>query len=233
MADLKRPPKSEMCPPGYHVVRGHARVCESGTTTWVDAHIRKNRGKIRPGLLKENIYYLFWNSNKSYDSLPTVTGFGSSGAEFDKAIQFWLDYWKSVGIPFPSKLDPLLVKCIIALESSFNPKAKTKSKNSTASGLMQVTDQSMRIMAGFPNKNKWIEIKNNLIHLNNVDEKLDALISIALGTRWLGHKFSQIPKSRNKDLRSMVVGYHSFDAQGELYADNVFKLYEKSRKNSK
>ena len=42
---ISRPKKSEMCPIGYHVVRGHERICEDGTKTWVDQHIRKNRGR--------------------------------------------------------------------------------------------------------------------------------------------------------------------------------------------
>jgi hypothetical protein len=72
---LKRPNASEMCPPGYHVVKGHERVCHSGTTTWVDAHIRKNRGKIIPGLLIENLLYLYWNSEKIYPNLDPIKGF--------------------------------------------------------------------------------------------------------------------------------------------------------------
>lgn len=58
-----------------------------------------------------------------------------------------------------------------------------------ASGLMQVTDQMVRIVGEFPNKKKWIECKNNLIHVTKED-KLDPVVSIALGTRILGHKYS-------------------------------------------
>ena len=62
---LSKPPIGEMCPPGYHVVHGHERICKSGTATWVDTHTRKNRGRIRPGLLKENIHFLYWNTKKN------------------------------------------------------------------------------------------------------------------------------------------------------------------------
>lgn len=68
---MKESDPKEMCPPGYHVVHGHKRICKSGTTTWVDTHIRRNRGKIRPGLLKENIWFLFWNSKKKYPPFAT------------------------------------------------------------------------------------------------------------------------------------------------------------------
>lgn len=39
---LSKPPKDEMCPPGNHIVRGHERICHSGTRTWVDTHTIKN-----------------------------------------------------------------------------------------------------------------------------------------------------------------------------------------------
>ncbi|MBX7231738.1 MAG: hypothetical protein K1X29_06595 [Bdellovibrionales bacterium] len=66
--ELKIPKPSEMCPSGYHVVHGHERVCHSKPVTWVDALVRKNRGKIKPGLLVVNIHDLFWNSKKKYSS---------------------------------------------------------------------------------------------------------------------------------------------------------------------
>lgn len=159
---LVKPKPSEMCPPGYHVVKGHERVCKSGTVTWVDAHIRKNRGKIRPGLLKENIHFLFWSSKKKYLTLEEIKGFEGNGAEYDELIQFWLDYWKSQGIEFPDKLDPV--------------------------------------------------------------------ISIALGTRLLGHKYSQLRNSKKKTLRQLIRNYHSRDEEGDAYAEKVLLLYEKSRK---
>lgn len=229
MSKLQKPKPSEMCPPGYHVVRGHERVCHSGTVTWVDAHIRRNRGKIRPGLLKENIYHLFWNSKKKFSSLKPIVGF-KQGSEYDSLIQFWLHYWKSQGVAFPEDLDPLMIKALIAVESSFDPKAKTKSKNSTAAGLMQVTDQATRLMGGFPNKEKWIEIRKNLIHVTK-DEKFDPVVNIALGTRWLGHKYSQTPKTYPKNAKGTLIGYHSFDKDGVAYAEKILPLYEKSRRS--
>lgn len=228
MAELKKPKPSEMCPPGYHVVKGHKRVCRSGTVTWVDAHIRKNRGKIKPGLLIENIHYLYWHSKKKYPALAKIDGY-DKGAEYDPVIQFWLDYWKSQGVKYPDDLEPLMIKALISVESSFNPNAKSKDPKSTASGLMQVTDQMLRVIGGHPNKKKWIEAKDHLIHVTKAD-KLDPIASIALGTRVLGHKFSQIPKRYPKNAKGALIGYHSFDKAGEEYADKVLARYEKARK---
>jgi len=226
---LIKPKPSEMCPPGYHVVRGHERICESGTVTWVDAHTRKNRGKVRPGLLKENIYFLFWSSKKKYPALSEIKEFEGLGSEYDSLIQFWLDYWKEQGIEFPKDLDPLMIKVMIAVESTFDPRKISKAKNSTAAGLMQVTDQSLRIMGGFPDKKKWIEMSNHLIHVEKVD-KLDPVINIALGTRMLGHKWSQIKDSKKRNIRHLIRNYHSKDEGGDVYADKVLSLHEKSRK---
>lgn len=228
MPELKRPKPSEMCPPGYHVVRGHERICHSGTATWVDAHIRKNRGKIESGLLLENIHYLFWNSKKKYPVLERIESY-PEGNDYDSLIQFWLDYWKSQGVKFPEDLDPLIIKALISVESSFNPKARSKDPKSTASGLMQVTDQSLRVLGGFPNKDKWIEMRKHLIHVHKVD-KLDPVVNIALGIRLLAHKFSQTPKKYSKNARSALIGYHQWNKKGEAYADEVLSRYEKSKK---
>lgn len=228
MPELKKPKPSEMCPPGYHVVRGHERVCHSGTVTWVDAHVRKNRGKIESGLLIENIHYLFWESKKKYPALKEIEGY-PNGNDYDALIQFWLDYWKSQGVKFPEDLDPLMIKALISLESSFDPKAKSKDSKSTASGLMQITDQSLRVMGGFPNKEKWIEMRKHLIHVQKID-KLDPIVSVALGTRLLAHKFSQTPKKYSKNMRSALIGYHQWNKKGEAYADEVLSRYEKARK---
>ena len=228
MPELKKPKTSEMCPPGYHVVRGHERICHSGTVTWVDAHIRKNHGKIEAGLLIENIHYLFWSSKKNYPALKPIDGYKDAD-HYDKLIQFWLDYWKSQGVKFPDDLDPLMVKALISIESSFNPNAKSKDPKSTASGLMQITDQSLRVLAGFPNKEKWIEIRKQLIHVTKAD-KLDPVVSVALGTRLLAHKLSQTPKKYPKSARSALIGYHQWNKKGEAYADEILSRYEKARK---
>jgi soluble lytic murein transglycosylase-like protein len=228
MAELKKPSSSEMCPPGTHIVHGHQRVCKSGTTIWVETHVRRNRGKIKPGLLVENIHYLYWNAKKTYPSLPQIEGY-RNGGEYDPVIQFWLEYWRDQGLKFPEDLDPLMVKALISLESRFDPKLKSKDSQSTASGLMQVTDQMIRVVGGHPNKKKWIECRDHLLHVTKAD-KLDPVVSIALGTRILSHKYSQIPKKYPKTAKSAITDYHTFDEAGEKYANEVFSRYEKAKK---
>ncbi len=224
---LKKPDATLVCPPGSHVVHGFKRVCQSGIAAWVHAHVRKNRGRISPGLLKDNIHYLFWNSKKKYPALNPIDGYGNQGAEYDELIQFWLEYWKFEGIAFPEKLDPLLIKALIAVESTFNPNAKAK--GSTASGLMQVTDQMMRILGGGANKDDYIEARKALIHVKK-DDKLDPVVNIALGIRLLGHKYSKIPKEAEKSLYNTIKNYKSWKKEGDAYAKEVFSKYEKSLK---
>lgn len=226
---LKKPDETWMCPPGSHVVHAHKRVCQSGTVAWVHAHVRKNRGRISAGLLKENIHYLFWKSKKKYPDLNPIDGYGNKGAEYDELIQFWLEYWKLEGVEFPEKLDPLLIKALIAVESTFDPEAKSKAKGSTASGLMQVTNQMVRVLGGFPNQDDYIEQRKALIHVKNED-KLNPVVNVALGIRLLGHKYSKIPKKNEKNLYNTVKSYHSWDKEGDIYAKEVVSKYEKSLK---
>lgn len=49
-----------MAPPGYHAVKRHLKVSETGIKYYVKAHLRKNRG-VNYVLLPENILYLYWH----------------------------------------------------------------------------------------------------------------------------------------------------------------------------
>lgn len=224
--NLVKPPSSEMCPPGYFIVRGHSRTCASGTVTWVDLHQRR-RNHVKFGLLRENILFLYWNSKKEYPTLNSVFGF-ESGAEYDTPIQFWLDYWKEHGLPFPSDLDPLHIKTLIAVESSFNEKVKSRGKNSTATGLMQLTNQTLKILSGSKNKHDWIEVKNNLIRVRRQDV-LEPVINIAVGIRLISHKYFKIPKGNEQNLKNTLKNYYSWGDDGERYAEKILALYDKSK----
>lgn len=61
MGEFKKLLSEEMHSLDTHIIHGHEKIFKSGTTTSVHTHVEKNRGKIKPGLLAENIYYLFWN----------------------------------------------------------------------------------------------------------------------------------------------------------------------------
>lgn len=143
--NIMKPPRSRMCPLGYHIVKGHQRVCASGTKTWVDTHVRKNRGK-HIIYLPENLLYLYWNNNQAFKKLNPIFGYAGYH-EIDSIIQFWLDYWKSIFSQLP-EIDPLLIKTLIAKESSFNPLADPKVSHSSAFGLMQIVDSARLALSG-------------------------------------------------------------------------------------
>jgi hypothetical protein len=108
MSLIKRPRTLKMAPPGFHVVKRHAKISENGIKYFVKAHLRKNRGKLAI-LLPENILYLYWHGDQDYPRLGTVDGF-SEYPELDPVIQFWLNYWKEEGLPFPKDLTPFHIK---------------------------------------------------------------------------------------------------------------------------
>lgn len=221
---FKKPPKSQMCPVGYHVVRGHWRICESGTRTWVDAHNRKNRGR-KAMYLSENLLREYWHSKSKFNEIPKVVGFPPHH-ELDPVIQFWLEYWSKRGVEFPPDLTPLHIKVLIALESTFNPKARPKT--SSAVGLMQVLATARSALKGTKNTRNN-EVRDNYI---SVSEKQleNPVINIAVGTRWIGHKYFLMRNHKEKSLRKTLRNYHSKDEEGDVYAEKIIKLYEKSKK---
>ncbi len=223
---LNKPNSSEICPPGYYAVKGHERVCHSGARTWVEAH-RRRRIRFGAGLLKENLLYLYWQSKKKYPPLKSIAGFKDKGVDFDTAIQFWLEYWKNQDLSFPN-IDPLIIKALIAVESRFEPEIHTKSKKSTAHGLMQITSQARRVLAGVSDSKGWQEARSNLISVTEGDIS-DPVANIGTGIRWLAHKYSKIPKAAEKSIKNMLKNYHSWDEEGAQYAKKILELYNKSR----
>ena len=216
MSLIKRPPTLKMAPPGHHVVKRQAKISKKGVKYFVKAHRRKNRGK-KIVLLPENILYLYWHGDTDFPRLGAVKGYAEH-PELDYVIQFWLQYWQEAGLPFPKNLDPLLIKVIIAKESSFNSKADPKSKVSSAYGLMQITNRTRR-----DTKN----LNDGIVDLERKDLE-DPVISIAMGIRWFSYKFSCIPRKETKNIFNAVRGYYHWD-DGEEYAKKIMAMYHASK----
>jgi hypothetical protein len=132
-----------MAPPSSHVVKRHAKVSQNGIKYYVKAHTRKNRGK-KAILLPENLLYLYWHGYRDFPSVGAIKGF-EEYPELDSVIQFWLNFWKEQGLPFPKDLNPHLIKALIAKESSFRTQVRTRAKNSSATGLMQILHNALSI----------------------------------------------------------------------------------------
>ncbi len=221
--NIKKPNKNKMCDVGFHVVKGHYRVCQSGTKTWVDAHQRKNRGH-KEMYLEENLLFIYWKNEKNYRPLNGIKGY-SAHHELDSIIQFWLEYWKKQGEKFPKGLTPLHVKALIAVESSFRPKARPKT--SSARGLMQVLSTARTALRGTSNTRNN-EVRNNYIDISPKQSE-DPVINIASGTRWLAHKFFLLRNRKDKSLRTVIRNYHSKTKEGDKYAEKVLSYYNNSK----
>ncbi len=223
MSLISRPSVMKMAPPGSHVVSRQARISKNGIKYFVKAHIRKNRGK-KIVLLPENLLYLYWHGDHEYLPVGKVMGYAEF-PEVDSVIHFWLSFWKDDGLKFPEDLDPLLIKVIIAIESGFRPKVRTKITGSSATGLMQLTNTSREGLSG-KSKRSLHALRDSFIDLEMVD-LTDPVINIAAGIRWLSYKFTNPPKGAPKNLFNTLRGYYDWH-KGESYAHKVLKVYNDS-----
>lgn len=217
---LKKPLETQMCPPGYHIVKGHYRKTKGGKT-WVDVHSRKNKSKSKKmTYYPENLLYLYWNNNKKYKRLNSIKGF-KGFHEIDPVIQFWLDYWGSKFKQF-LKVDPLIIKAIIAKESSFNPKADPMVNHSSAYGLMQIVDKSREALSG----NIKSSVSMEFIVVTRQDLE-DPVINIAVGIRWLIVKFWLLKKKDRENINKLIKNYygHKEESENEKYLKKILEYY--------
>lgn len=220
---LKKPSQTEMCPPGFHVVKGHYRKTKSGKT-WVDTHIRENPGNSKnTTYLSENLLNLYWRDQKTFPKLSIIKGFAPYH-EIDNVIQFWLDFWNSKFKKFEG-MDPLLVKAIIAVESSFNPLADPKVSHSSAYGLMQITDSARKAMTGEIESS----VTQDYIKVSRKDLE-DPVVNIAVGIRWLIVKYFNAYRRKGDKIHNMIKIYYGRkeDKLNEKYLKKVLNYYNTS-----
>ena len=215
------------CPLGQHYVKDHARRTRKSGIVSVAAHCRINPKGKEKLLHASNLRHLYYNRlKKIYPKLPAIKGFRGFH-EYDPMIQFWAEYWKDKGM-LPKEVDPLLIKAMIAAESSFRPGVRTKDPKSTATGLLQLTESTLKTLKGNPDKKDYIEVKDYPIYLEN-NERLDPLVNIAAGIRWLGHKIKTSRRRNSKDIAERIFAgvkfYHSWDQGGEIYVQKVYRYY--------
>lgn len=177
-----------ICPGGEHWVRTHDRhvpISEKNPTgiTEVEGHCRKNRSK-KDQILPEEIEKIARTIFKNLKGPPKADDLKfEDGNKYDHLVRGWTQYWNGVFKP-KDPLDPNLVKALIASESSFNPKPRPVSagKAGKARGLMQITDQAIKIL-----KDEKGELKDYLIDIAQKDIE-DPNVNICAGTRWLFYK---------------------------------------------
>lgn len=185
MTDKKQHPWRK-CPIGEHWVREHERkapVSEKNPdgVTIVDAHCRKNPSH-HEIFVADELHEIAKLHFKNIKRMPKSDSLGyPHGNDFDELIGGWTQFWNDIFNP-KDPLDPNLIKALIASESSFDINISADSTIGQARGLIQVTEQTRKILA-----DQKGELKDFLITLSK-KEFYDANLNLASGIRWLFHK---------------------------------------------
>lgn len=171
-----------VCPLGQYWVSRHDRPYPSGISD-VDGYCRSYK-KNKDILFFDEIRLI--EKTKLFNEALQPNPFKSKpdwGKEYDKKIAGWVRYWNET-LELKNKIDPNLIKALIASESSFNPSAYTKNtpKSKQARGLIQIIPETRRILGNING-----ELKDHFVDAKP-DELFDPTVSIAAGVRWLVRK---------------------------------------------
>ena len=179
-----------LCPLGYHWVSEHLKTGNKDST---DPHCRKNpSGKdiLKSDEIKK-ISKLKVFQNPPIKASSNDMGFRGKDRKYDIYINGWCAYWNEMLRP-ELKLDPNILKALIASESSFeeNPKRTT---HHTAIGITQLMPKTLSLLSS-----RSRELKNHFVEIKK-DEAFDPNINISASVRWLFRKY-EIAKARKKDV---------------------------------
>jgi len=181
-----------MCPYGEHWVKTHplqippSEKNPDGSVTTRHEHCAHNPSG-KDELFQEEIGQITDQhfSNLKNKPCPLPSKFGAQGSMYDDLIAGWVQYWNDVLKP-DVPLDSNLVKALIASESGFDPRALAKPKKSNgARGLMQITNETRKILGGYHG-----DLKDHLIAVSK-EELYDPSTNICAGVRWLFEKRRQ------------------------------------------
>lgn len=221
------------CPLGQHWVRTHplrvppSKKHPSGTVTTRNEHCANNptdKDHLYSDEIQE-IAKIHFDQLKLFP-LPNIPEFSEKGQAYDHLILGWTQYWNDILKPH-ELLDPLIIKALIASESSFNPKAWNKRRGSQrARGLMQVIDQTIPYLTHMHH-----ELKDHFIHLTENDME-DPNLSICAGIRWLFRKKELAEKKLNKTIswREAVAEYKGSSAENVIRDFNRYYTILKGEK---
>lgn len=201
-----------LCPGGEHWVRTHPRrvaVSKKNPTgiTEVEGHCRRNRSRKDQFHIDEigKIAQTIFRNLKGAPKADTLKF--KDGNKYDNLIRGWTKYWNAVFKP-KDPLDPNLVKALIASESSFilKPPLQPAGRAGKARGLMQLTDQAIKVLG-----DEKGELKDHLIDITQKDIA-DPNISICAGIRWLFHKkkLASVRLKREASWEEAVAEYKSY-----------------------
>ena len=178
-----------LCPPGEHWRRTHplkippSKKNPAGGVTTRQGHCVLNptgKDQLYPDEIHEIAERNFLNLK--IKPCPIDLKFKGLGNKFDHLIAGWTQYWNEVLSP-DIPLSPDIVKALIASESSFEAEDLANKKNqNSARGLMQVTNDTRKILG-----DEKGELKNHYLTLTREDLN-DPSNNICAGIRWLFRK---------------------------------------------
>lgn len=226
-----------LCPIGKHWVDEHpmavpANWRREGYMTNRRGHCRQNQGTAEVYTADElneiaNQYFHELQSDPSAMPVPHDIGF-KNGNDFDDLIAGWTKFWNEILKP-EDPLTPDLVKALIATESSFILPKDRMSKDGLARGLIQITENTRKIL-----RDPKGELKNHLIDMTPAESRR-ADVNIAAGIRWLHHKKNLLASrlKRNVTWEEAIAEYKGIYRQlGKVKrADDIMlSLRDKHRK---
>ena len=212
-----------MCPAGEHWVRTHpmrvpaSRRHPAGSETTRHAHCAHNpsgKDQLYPDEIQEIANLHFRGLKDQPCPLPLKF---KNGSQFDDFVAGWVQYWNEVLKP-NQPLDPNLVKALIASESGFKATMlNNKSYSDSARGLMQITNETRKILGDEDG-----ELKDHFITATKTDLN-DPGINICAGVRWL---------FRKRDLASFRLKREATWVEAaEVYKGDLRGILNKSSKS--
>ncbi len=230
-----------VCPYGEHWVRTNSfhippsKTHPDGSVTTRHKHCARNpsgKDQLYPEEIQEIAFQNF--SKLKISPCPLPSSFGEHGTKYDDLIAGWVQYWNDVLKP-NEPLDPNLVKALIASESGFDPNQIAKKKNSnSARGLMQITNDTRKLLDGFHG-----DLKDHLVTATKA-ELNDPNVNICAGVRWLFEKKLQASFHMKKpaswvetvwEYKGLRVAKNKQEAEN---IKNIFnKFYQEFRKCGK
>lgn len=225
-----------LCSPGEHWVRTHPMAIPPskknpvGSTTIRRGHCARNpTGKDQ--LYPDEIQEISNSRFSKIKDMPCPLGFefGKKGNRYDSLIAGWTKYWNDVLQP-PSPLDPNLVKALIATESGFKSDvlADKRNKNS-ARGLMQITNDTRRILG-----DERGELKDHFLTLSREDLN-DPSNNICAGIRWLfrKHEIASSRLQRTATWEEAVAEFKGIRTATKARATELMTQFNKKLENLK
>ncbi len=232
MSEVEKVHRWRLCPLGEHWRRTHPLHVKpsiknpDGITTR-HGHCVKNPTR-KDQLYKDEIDEIAEAHFRKLTGAPVNDNLDyDNGNSFDAIIRGWTRYWNDVFKP-KEKLDPNLIKALIATESSFIKKQDTKvpGRKIKARGLMQITDETLKILT-----DEKGELKDHFITLNR-DDLDEPNSNICAGIRWLFTKkeLASWRLKRDATWEEAVEEYKGVLAQrlsGKPYNKNIMPNFRK------